>query len=92
MSYTLIFSQTALDDIEKHKKSGDRAVLRKIDKLLNELMEHPVTGSGRPEQLKHQFAGLYSRRINQKHRLIYSIEEETVTVNILSAWGHYDDK
>jgi toxin YoeB len=92
MSYTLEFSKTALSDIKKHKKSGDKATLKKIEKLLNELMEHPETGTGQPEQLKHNLAGLYSRRINQKHRLVYSINKEIVTVHVLSAWAHYDDK
>jgi len=92
MSYTLEFSETALDDIEKHKKAGDRVVLKKIEKLLNELMEHPTTGTGQPKQLKHDLAGLYSRRINQKHRLVYSINENIVTVHVLSAMAHYGDK
>lgn len=46
MSYTLEFSKTALKDIEKHRESGDKVTLRKIEKLLNELMEHPATGIG----------------------------------------------
>ena len=92
MSYSLEFSETALSDIKKHKKSGDKSVLKKIEKLLNELMEHPTTGTGQPEQLKHNLAGLYSRRINQKHRLVYSINEEIITVYVLSAWAHYGDK
>ncbi len=92
MSYTLEFSNTALIDIEKHKKSGDKPTLRKIEKLLNELMKHPITGTGQPEMLKHDLAGLYSRRINKKHRLVYAINEQIVTVNILSAWSHYGDK
>jgi len=91
MSYTLQFSKTALEDIEKHKKSGDKSTLRKIEKLLNELMEHPTTGTGQPEMLKHDLAGLYSRRINRKHRLVYSINEQVVTVYVLSAWSHYGD-
>jgi toxin YoeB len=92
MSYTLDFSKTALKDIEKHKKSGDKSTLGKIKKLLNELMEHPTTGTGQPEILKHDLAGLYSRRINKKHRLVYSINEQIVTVYILSGWSHYGDK
>ena len=92
MSYTLAFSENALADIEKHKKSGDKAALKKIDKLLNELMEHPTTGTGQPEQLKYNLTGLYSRRINQKHRLVYSIDDQVVTVHVLSAWAHYGDK
>ena len=92
MSYTLAFSKTALEDIEKHKKSGDKPTLRKIEKLLNELMEHPTTGTGQPEMLKHDLAGLYSRRINRKHRLVYSIDEQIVTVYVLGAWSHYGNK
>lgn len=92
MSYTLDFSKTALKDIEKHKKSGDKSTLKKIEKLLNELMEHPTTGTGQPEMLKHDLAGLYSRRINIQHRLVYSINEQIVTVYVLSAWSHYGDK
>ena len=92
MSYTLEFTETALADIEKHKKSGDTAVLKKIEKLLDELMEHPTTGTGQPEMLKHELAGLYSRRINKKHRLVYSIDEQVITVHVLSAWSHYGNK
>ena len=92
MSHTLEFSKTALGDIEKHKKLGDKPTLRKIEKLLNELMEHPTKGTGQPEMLKHDLAGLYSRRINKKHRLVYSINEQVVTVYVLSAWSHYGDK
>ncbi len=64
MSYTLEFTEIALSDINKHKKAGNKVVLKKIEKLLNELMEHPTTGTGQPEQLKHNMTGLYSRRIN----------------------------
>jgi toxin YoeB len=92
MSFTLEFSKTALEDIEKHKKSGDKPTLRKIEKLLNELMEHPTKGTGQPEMLKHDLAGLYARRINKKHRLVYSIYEQVVKVYVLSAWSHYGDK
>ncbi len=92
MSYTLEFSKTALEDIEKHRKSGDKPTLRKIEKLLNELMEHPTSGTGQPGMLKYDLAGLYSRRINKKHRLVYSISEQIVTVHILSVWSHYGDK
>jgi len=92
MSYTLEFSEIAMADIEKHKKSGDKVALKKIERLLNELMENPTTGIGQPERLKHHLTGLYSRRINQKHRLVYSINEEIVTVLVLSAWAHYGAK
>jgi len=92
MSYLLEFSDQALEDIDKHKKTGDQSVLKKIQRLLNELMEHPREGTGQPEMLKHELAGLYSRRINRKHRLVYSIEDEKVIVYVLSAYSHYGDK
>ncbi len=65
MSYTLEFSKTSLADIAKHKKAGDIPTLKKIEKLLNELMKHPTTGTGQPEKLKYNLQGLYSRRINK---------------------------
>jgi len=92
MKYKLELTKTALQDIEKHKKAGDKAVLKKIGKLLEELTEHPKTGTGKPEKLKHDLSGLYSRRINREHRLVYEIKEEVVTVLVLSAHSHYGDK
>jgi toxin YoeB len=51
---------------------------------------HPETGLGQPEQLKHQYSGLWSRRINKEHRIIYEIAENAIY--ILSMKGHYLDK
>ena len=92
MSYVLEFTKVALADIEKHKKAGDKAVLKKIAKLLNEIIENPTEGTGRIELMKYGLAGKFSRRINYKHRLVYTIEENTITVRVLSLWGHYGDK
>ena len=92
MSYVLEFTKVALADIEKHKKAGDKAVLKKIAKLLEELKENPTDGTRRVELMKYGLSGKFSRRINHKHSLIYSIEDEIVTVHVLSLWGHYDDK
>ncbi|MFH6985753.1 Txe/YoeB family addiction module toxin [Marinoscillum luteum] len=92
MSYVLEFSDHALEDIEKHKKAGDQSVLKKLNRLFNELREHPMIGTGQPEMLKHDLAGLFSRRINRKHRLVYGIKEEVVVVYVVSAWSHYGDK
>jgi toxin YoeB len=92
MSYALEFTKLALADIEKHKKAGDKAVLKKIAKLLNELKENPTDGTGRVELMKYGLSGKFSRRINHKHRLVYTIEEDIVTVHVLNLWGHYADK
>jgi toxin YoeB len=92
MSYKLDFSEQAKDDIRKIKKSGNKALYKKLLILLEELIEHPTTGTGKPELLKHIKEPSWSRRISREHRLVYTIEGNTVTVLILSAWGHYDDK
>ncbi len=90
MSYEIDFADKALNDISSFKKSGNTSVLSKIDKLLDELREHPFSGTGKPEALKYEFAGKWSRRINGEHRLIYSVTDSTVY--IYSARGHYFDK
>ncbi len=92
MSYKLRITSIALKDIQRHKKSGNKKILEKISILLEELKEHPKTGTGQPEKLKHDLEGFYSRRINKKHRLIYEIEEEIITVIVVSAYSHYGDK
>ena len=92
MRYKLRFTSDAVKDIERHKKSGDKKLLQKIEILLEELRVHPKTGTGQPEKLKYDLEGLYSRRINRKHRLVYEIQDEIVTVIILNAYAHYGGK
>ena len=92
MSYEIEFVQSAFDDLEKHKKSGNKQLIRKISDLINELREHPTVGTGKPERLKYYKDETWSRRINNKHRLIYEIQETKILVLVLSMWGHYDDK
>lgn len=91
-TYELNYSQKFERDKEKLKKSGDIKLLQKLATILRELVEHPTTGTGQPEQLKGDRAGQWSRRISQKHRLIYMIDNEKVVVLLLSAYGHYGDK
>lgn len=87
-SYTLRFSDQAKDDISQHKKAGNKSVVNKITLLLQELAQHPFTGTGKPEPLKYSLTGCWSRRINREHRLVYEVSEDFVF--ILSAKGHYD--
>jgi len=92
MNYSIELTLDAENDIEKLKKSGDKKILIKIDKLLNELREHPTSGIGKPEQLKYYEVPTWSRRITDKHRLVYRIQEDKIIVLVLSFWGHYGDK
>ncbi|TPG40198.1 Txe/YoeB family addiction module toxin [Flavobacterium pectinovorum] len=90
--YFVEFDDIARKDLKNHYKSGNKATIKKIEKILLELTENPFLGEGQPEELKHNFNGYWSRRINQKDRMIYRVEEEIVTVIIVSAMGHYSDK
>ncbi len=89
--YTLILSEEAKEDIAKLKRNEPNS-FKKISKLLIELTLHPREGTGQVEVLKHFDEETYSRRINQKHRLIYRVYDDIVEVLVLSAYGHYDDK
>ncbi len=64
----------------------------KVFRFIDELRTHPRTGTGHPEQLKHYDTETWSRQINKQHRLVYEINENVVTVVLLSAFGHYEDK
>lgn len=77
----------ALSDREYWIKSGDKAIQKKISKLIVAIIENPFDGIGKPEPLKYQYTGLWSRRINKEHRLIYRIEENLI--KIYSMKGHY---
>jgi toxin YoeB len=87
--YDVIFAERAEKDISFHIRSGNKSLVQKLMVLLDELREHPRTGTGKPEQLKHNLSGKWSRRINSEHRLVYSIEEDKVIVEVISAKGHY---
>jgi len=90
--YKIHYREQFIEDVQAHKKTGKRSILTKIESLINELREHPTTGTGSPEALKGDRKGQWSRRITQKHRLIYEIYDESVIVVLISAFGHYDDK
>lgn len=90
-NYRIIIKKTARKDLAKHKKSGNKKNTIKISKIIQELKIHPYTGTGKPELLKYELSGLWSRRINKKDRLVYEVVEKIVTVYVISAIGHYDD-
>lgn len=92
MKYEIVLTDDAKKDITKLEKSGDKKSLKKLLFLLDELEKHPEFGTGKPEQLKHFDTPTWSRRISEKHRLVYQVREKIVTILVLSAWGHYNDK
>ena len=89
--YNVKYSFKAKEGLEKLKKS-EPSNFKKAVKLLNEVAIHPKTGTGHPEPLKGEPENRWSRKITKKHRLVYRIFETEVYVDVLSAYGHYDDK
>lgn len=85
----IVFSQKAIDDINFWKKSGNMLVQKKISALLSDIIKHPYTGIGKPEPLKYQLSGSWSRRITKSDRLVYSVNPDNQTIEIETARGHY---
>jgi len=81
--------EDADDDLAFWIKSGNKPVQKKINELLLSIKETPYCGVGKPEALKHQLSGLWSRKINKEHRLVYEIDEEANLILIHSLKGHY---
>ena len=91
MIYDVEFKDKAMYDLAKLAKSEPKS-FAKAQALIEELREHPRTGTGHPEQLSGDRAGQWSRRITQKHRLVYEINDNEVIVLVLTSYGHYNDK
>jgi toxin YoeB len=83
----IIFSPTALDDLEYWKKTGNTVILKRIQLLLKAIQQDPFNGIGKPEALKHDWSGFWSRRINQEHRVVYKISDDTI--NVVQVRFHY---
>ena len=66
----------------------DRQTLRRINRLIDDVLRDPVAGIGKPEPLRHLLAGVWSRRITQEHRLVYLVDGDDVVV--LQARFHYE--
>jgi len=91
MSYRIEYTEEVQKVIKKWKKSNP-AAFQKLYKLLPELEQHPRTGRGHPEPLKGGNDITYSRHLSGQDRIIYDIYDDCVTVLILAAGGHYNDK
>lgn len=81
------FTLTALEDLNYFKKSGNQSILKKVRSPLESIQETPFAGIGKPEALKYEQSGNWSRRINQEHRLVYEIQDKIILVHSLR--GHY---
>lgn len=86
MKRKLTFSDEAWEDY-LYWQDTDRSVLRRINQLIKEIRRSPYEGIGKPEPLKHQLAGWWSRRIDSEHRFLYRVTEQAVEISNLR--NHY---
>ena len=83
---SLIFDKLALEDLEWWVREDKKTALR-IIKLIQSLPDNPFKGIGKPEALKHDLSGCWSRRIDEEHRLVYQVKEDFI--RILACKYHY---
>jgi toxin YoeB len=83
----IILSEKAEEHIAYWKETKNMAIQKRIIALKNAILVSPYTGIGKPEPLKYELSGKWSRRIDRKNRFIYAIENNTL--HILSLKGHY---
>jgi len=82
----LIWSENSWQEYEKWQ-STDKKILKKINTLIKDIKRDPFDGIGKPEPLKYELAGCWSRRITNEHRLVYMIEDDNIS--IISCQYHY---
>ncbi len=85
----VVYTDKSKEHILFWKKSGNLIIQKKIATIIAAVQENHFSGIGKPEILKHELSGLWSRRINQEHRLIYEIDEEHNRLVIHSLKCHY---
>jgi len=73
------FDETAWDQY-LYWQGQDRKTLKRINELIRDIARHPFEGIGKPEPLKHQLSGFWSRRIDDTHRLVYPAEGDTLLI------------
>ncbi|HMS29847.1 MAG TPA: Txe/YoeB family addiction module toxin [Saprospiraceae bacterium] len=83
----VIFLPDAEDDLQYWVSTLNKAIIKKIAQLIDDIQIHPYSGLGKPEPLKHNLSGAWSRRITKEHRLVYELDNDNIL--ILSAKGHY---
>ena len=84
----LTFTEKAFEEY-LYWHTQDKKTLKRINALLKEIMREPFSGTGKPEPLKYDYSGLWSRRIDDANRLVYCVTDEQI--EIYQCKGHYDD-
>lgn len=82
----LVFTPHGWSDY-RYWRQADRQTLKRINRLIDDALRDPTAGIGKPEPLRHMFAGVWSRRITDEHRLVYWVDGDDLV--ILQARLHY---
>jgi toxin YoeB len=82
----IVFEGNAFQDFTEWA-TADKKIYKRIINLIKDILRQSFTGIGKPEPLKHELKGYWSRRINDEHRLVYKVNDEAVT--IISCKYHY---
>lgn len=90
--YKVAITDRAKVHLAEWKRTGQKIALMRIGRIIGELAETPYSGIGSPEPLKYKMTEYWSRQIDKKNRIIYQVNEDVVTVFVISAKGHYGDK
>lgn len=85
----IVYTKRALKERNYWKKSGNKTVQKRISALLNAIEADPYHGIGKPEILRVNLSGYWSRRITQEHRLVYGVDEERQRIIVVSLRFHY---
>ena len=83
----IVFSKSAFEDYINWSKD-DKKIFNKINELIKEISRTPFNGKGKPEALKNELSGFYSRRINKEHRLVYKVDDDNIY--IIACKYHYE--
>ncbi len=75
----IVFLEDAWDDY-LYWQTQDKKTLKRLNELIKDIQRNPFEGIGKPEPLKFDFSGFWSRRINDKHRLIYQIKDDQIII------------
>jgi len=89
MSKTVSFMPDAWDDYVYWQET-DRKTLNRLNRLLKDILRNSYEGLGKPEQLRGDLAGYWSRRIDDTNRIVYKVDENTVIV--YACRSHYSDR
>ena len=85
----IVLLSSALEDRDYWLKTHNTKIMKRISKLLEDILAHPFTGIGKPEPLMGNLSGKWSRRITDEHRLVYSVSDQMIYVYVFSMRYHY---